>query len=106
MRAEDIYQQIIDKRDECDEDPLEYNESAMPNKLIYIGWILGKGYIAASQADVLLCSIVDGDLDEFYQLPDHMYDLFGVSFDTSYKQISEFIASVDTYERRFNLNFE
>ena len=37
MTQEKIYKTIIDKM--IDTDPLEYNEMAMPNKLIYVGWL-------------------------------------------------------------------
>lgn len=37
MTKEEIYKTIIDKMIATDEDPLEYNEMAMPSMLIYIG---------------------------------------------------------------------
>ena len=39
MTQEKIYKTIIDKMIATDEEPLEYNEMATPNKLIYVGWL-------------------------------------------------------------------
>lgn len=106
MTQEKIYKTIIDKMIATDEDPLEYNESAMPNKLIYVGWLIGKDYLTMKQTNIILELIAEGEIDEFFQLIDCISDYFDKGHAVLYLQLAEFISSIDVYTKRFEREFK
>lgn len=106
MTSEEIYKAILTKSDETHEDPLEYNESAMPNKLIFIGWMMGTGYITVNQTEEILKAITNGDIEEFFQVLEYMDIWFEKGYHDMYKELSKFIGSLESYRLRFKREFE
>lgn len=106
MKPEEIYQAIIRKREETGEDPLEYNESALPNKLIFIGFVMGSGFMSVEHTEIMLKLITSGDIEEFYQLVDYMDIYVDKGIDAIYKELSKFIGSLESYQLRFKREFE
>ncbi len=106
MTKDEIYKTIIDKMIATDEDPLEYNEMAMPSMLIYIGWLYGKKYLSDKEMSIVLELLQEGEMDEFFQLFDCMKDYFDRGYTVLYWQLAEFISSIEVYTLRFEQEFE
>lgn len=105
MTKEEIYRKIMDKHEEG-ENPLEYNESAMPNKLIFIGWLNGKGFITVKEANKVLEQISENEINEFFEVTNYIIEDLKNPAEFVYRFLSDFIASIEVYAKRFEREFE
>lgn len=105
MTEESVYNKLIEKFNEG-EDPIEYNESAMPNKLIFIGWLTGKGFLIENKANTILNLINEGEINEFFELILYIIEDLETPLEVVYHYISTFISSIDVYAKRFEREFE